>query len=168
MEPQKSSARSIKRFKEDLISSHDPNFLFKDSAHFKTIKEKVNDVLKTHFDQKAFEKEQKEQAKSRGKSRFDKKITKKKKLIGLLSDFSLKLGLDTPPRTINSKILTFVTVIIIILSLAIISFVIINGKSLDVLVLFLVILWTLIFAVVYLLCVFCSTVHRIILCVHFF
>ena len=153
MEPIKNKGRSIKKFKEELIASHDDTFLFKDSSGFKSIKDKVNDVLRTHFDQKAFEKEQREKAKPSSKSRFDKKAVKKKKLIGLLTDLSVKLGLDINARKINKNILTFVTILNIILSLAITSFIVINGKSADVLVLFLVVIWTLLFASIYFLCV---------------
>jgi len=153
--PKHKGHRSIKKFKEDFISGHDEEFMFKDSSGFKTFKEKINDILKTHFDEKSFEKEQKEKAKnstarSNTKSRFDKKASKKKKLIGLLSDFAMKLGLDANARQINKNILTFITIINIIISLAITSFVIINGKSADVLVLFLVVIWTLLFAAIYL------------------
>jgi pilus assembly protein TadC len=68
----------------------------------------------------------------------------------LLSDLALKLGLDVNARKINSIILTVITVINIIISLAITSFVIVNGKSADVLILFLVVIWTLLFAAIYL------------------
>jgi Flp pilus assembly protein TadB len=148
MESSKSKERSIKKFKEDLISSHDEN-LFKDSSGFKTIKQKVNDVLRTHFDQKAFEKEQKEKAVSSSRSRFDKKAGKKKKLIGLLAELALKLGLDINARKINGIILTIVSAINIVITLAITTFILVNGKSADVLVLFLLVIWTLLFAAIY-------------------
>jgi archaeal flagellar protein FlaJ len=139
----------IKKFKEDLISGHDKDF--KDSSRFKNLKDKINEILKTHFDPKAFEKDQKERARRNAKSRFDKKAPKKKKLIGILSDFNLKLGLDSGARALNGKILTFVTIITILLSLIITMFVILNHKSLDILIMFLISIWTLVFLAIYLL-----------------
>lgn len=142
--------KRVDSFKEEMISSHDDRFTFKDSKHFRTIRDKVNDALKTHFDQKAFEKEQNEQSK-KTTSRFDKTNLKKKKIIGLFSELALKLGFDTTAREINSKIVTFVSLINILLSLVILGFVIANGKSLDVLIIFLMVIWTLVFGALYLL-----------------
>ncbi len=140
-----------KSFKEEMIASHDDRFVFKDSKTFQVFKDKVNGALKTHFDQKTFEKEQHEQAKNKGKSRFDRSHTKKKKIIGLFAELALKLGFDTTAREINTKIVRFVTAINIVLSLIILGFVIANGKSLDVLMMFLILIWTLLFAALYLL-----------------
>jgi pilus assembly protein TadC len=152
MESNKNQSRlNVKRFKEELISSHDPALAFKDSSHFKNIKEKVNDTLKTHFDPKAFEKEQKEQAKRSSRSRFDKRASKKKKLIGILSDLSLKLGLEVSARILNAQIVKFVVVINIMLSIVLTGFVLFNHKSLDILAVFLISVWTLVFVVLYLL-----------------
>ena len=81
--------KRVDSFKEEMISSHDDRFTFKDSKHFRTIRDKVNDALKTHFDQKAFEKEQNEQSK-KTTSRFDKTNLKKKKIIGLFLGISIK------------------------------------------------------------------------------
>jgi len=141
----------LKTFKEEMIAAHDDRFQFKDSKNFQGFKEKVNNVLKTHFDQKAFEKEQHDLERNKGKSRFDRGHTKKKKIIGLFAELALKLGFDTTARDINKKILTFVTAINILLSLIILGFVLVNNKSLDVLVVFLILIWTLLFIAMYLL-----------------
>jgi Flp pilus assembly protein TadB len=141
----------VKTFKEEMIAAHDDRFQFKDSKSFQIFKDKVNSALKTHFDQKTFEKEQRELEKNRGKSRFDRSHTKKKKIIGLFAELALKLGYDSTARDINNKILRFVSIINIILSLIVLGFVVVNGKSLDVLVVFLILLWTLLFAAMYLL-----------------
>jgi len=140
----------LDKFKEEMIASHDDRFMFKDSKNFQIFKDKVNGALKTHFDQKTFEKEQRELEKNRGKSRFD-RSHKKKKIIGLFAELALKLGFDATARDINKKILTFVTTINIILSVIILGFVLMNGKSLDVLVVFLILIWSLLFVAMYLL-----------------
>jgi len=147
----KKAKNELKTFKEEMISAHDDRFSFKDSKSFQGFKEKVNNVLKTHFDQKAFEKEQRELEKNKGKSRFDRSHTKKKKIIGLFAELALKLGFDSTARDINKKILSFVTTINIILSLIILGFVLVNNKSLDILVVFLILIWTLLFIALYLL-----------------
>jgi len=139
-----------KKFKEDLIASHDSRFSFKDSPHLKSMKEKVNDLLRKHFDQKTFEKDQKESSRNRSRSRFD-KVKKKKKIIGLFADFALKLGFDETARDINRKVLIFVSSIVILLSVTITGFVIVNHKSLDILITFLALLWTLVYGAIYLL-----------------
>lgn len=143
------------KLKEELISSHIDGTVFKDSKKIQSFKDKVNSFLKGHFDQNTFEKEQKEQVKNtKLKSRFDKnKVHKGKKLIGLFADFALKLGLDENARQINKSILFFVTLFNVLVSLIIIGFVIINNKNIDILILFMLILWTIVFAALYLLTV---------------
>ena len=142
------------RLKEEIIASHADGTVFKDSKQILTFKDKVNNLFKAHFDQSTFEKEQKEQAKNRMKSRFDKNSKhKSKKLIGLFADLALKLGLDENARAINKKILSSVTAFNIMVSLIIIGFVIANNKSIDILVLFMMVLWTVVFAAIYLLTV---------------
>jgi len=142
------------KLKADLIASHADGTVFKDSKQILTFKDKVNSFLKGHFDQTTFEKEQKEQAKNKIHSRFDKnKQRKGKKLIGLFADLALKLGIDENARAINKRILFFVTAFNIMISLVILLFVIANNKSIDILVLFMMILWTVVFAALYLLTV---------------
>ncbi len=143
--------KEVDTFKEEMISSHDDSFSFKDSKDFQTFKDKLNGALKTHFDQKAFEKEQHEQAKNKGKSRFDRTRVKKKKIIGLFSELALKLGFDATAREINAKIVGFVAIINILLSLVILGFVVVNNKSLDVFIVAMIIIWTLLFGAIYLL-----------------
>jgi len=148
---QRKEITRINTFKEELIAnSHADRFSFKDSANFQNLKDKVNNALKIHFDQKAFEKHKQESAKRNSTSRFDKRHTEKKKLIGLFSELAFKLGFDSTARDINAKILRFVSVICIFLSAAVISIAIFNNKSLDTIIIFLMVIWFLIFAAVYL------------------
>jgi len=145
------------KLKEELISSNKDGAKFKDMKDIETFKGKVNDVFNSHFDPKTFEKEEKaKKAKEKNniKSRFDKSQKHKgKKLIGLFSELAMKLGLDENARAINKKILFFIVSFNILISLAIASIVIINNKTLDVFILFMIVLWTVVFLALYLLTV---------------
>jgi Flp pilus assembly protein TadB len=140
-----------KKFKEDIISEQSKVFAFKESSTFKNFKNKINTALNKHFDQKAFEKSQKEQVKLSSGNRFDRASKKKKKLIGLLAEFALKLGFDSNARDVNKKLLRIVTIICVVLSIVVSEFVVVNDKSIDVLMTFLIFIWTLFFVGTYLL-----------------
>ncbi len=149
---QRSERFNQKRYKEELIASHsNTRFSFKDSKKFKDFKEKINDSLKKHFDEKTYNKEQKSASKHTTRSRFDKTHREKKKLMTLFSDLALKLGFDTSAREIHKKIVHIVVTFCIILSLAVLGFVLFNGKSLDTFIIFMIVIWTLILVVSYLL-----------------
>ncbi|MGV8141510.1 MAG: type II secretion system F family protein [Candidatus Woesearchaeota archaeon] len=140
-----------KKFKEEILSTQSSAFIFKEPTTFKNFKERINSALNKHFNQKAFEKSQKEHTAQNSRDRFDRSAKKKKKLIGLFAEFALKLGFDSTARDINKKVLRFVTLLCVFLSLVVTGFVIFNNKPLDILVTFLLFIWTLIFAVAYLL-----------------
>jgi flagellar protein FlaJ len=138
-----------KKFKESLISEHSGIFSFKDSSSFKNFKDKLNKILNIHFDQKALEKSQTEESRHPAKNRFDKRFKKKKKLIGLFADFALKLGYDSNARDINKKLVRVVSIICILFSIVLSGFVLVNNKSLDVMIAFLLFIWTLVFIGLY-------------------
>jgi len=139
------------KFKEELLSSYDDKYAFKDSKKLKDFKQKINYTLKKHFDEKAYVAEQKNSSKHDSHSRFDRAKKGKKKIIGLFADLALKLGFDESAREINKKVLRLVSLICIAFSLFIASFVIVNGKTVDTLILFLIAIWVLVFIALYLL-----------------
>ncbi len=141
--------RSLKNFKEELISSQDSSVQFKEFNSLNNFRDKFNNLLKAHFDQATFEKDLKRVALQKNSSKFDRVSKPKKKLIGLFADFVTRMGLEISPRDINKKILTIVAIISAILSFIILSFVIVNHKSLDVLFLFLLVIWILVFLAIY-------------------
>ncbi|HEY9705246.1 MAG TPA: type II secretion system F family protein, partial [Allocoleopsis sp.] len=113
------------------------------------MKEKLNDALKKHFDEKTFNKEQK-QAKTNKVSRFDKRAKKGKKIIGLYSDFALRLGLDIPARDIHKRVLFSTGFLNVLISILILIMILVNDRTLDIFVTFMIFLWTLGFVVIYL------------------
>ncbi|HYD03268.1 MAG TPA: type II secretion system F family protein [Alphaproteobacteria bacterium] len=138
-----------KNFKDELIESSDIRVSFKDSKNLTEFKDKINSVLKTHFDEKTFEKEQKDAKKA--KSRFDKKQKKGKKIIGLFSDFSLRLNIDMPAREINKMVVYLSIFLTILISLVVMGFVIANDRTIDILLTFWIFIWTLGLGLIYLL-----------------
>jgi Flp pilus assembly protein TadB len=152
-EIQKKGRLSPQKLKEELITSNSNGAVFKDAKNIINLKGKVNGFLNEHFDQKTFEKTKKEEKnKGKIKSRFDKnKAVKGKKLIGLFSDLVSRLGLDENAREINKKILFFIIAFNTLITLMIAGIVVVNDKSVDVFVLFMVILWTVVFIALYLL-----------------
>jgi Flp pilus assembly protein TadB len=148
----KSERFNQRKYKEELIASHSGSkFAFKDSKNFKDFKDKINDSLRKHFDEKTYIKEQKIASKHTSQSRFDRVRKEKKKIMTLFADLALKLGFDTSAREINKKVVRVVVGFCILLSLLVLGFILINSRSLDTLVMFLLVIWTLVFAAFYLL-----------------
>jgi len=140
-----------RRYKEELIASNSDKFVFKDSKKFTSFKDKLNLSLRKHFDEKTYTKEQKNSSKHSTHSRFDRVHKEKKRIMNLFADFALKLGFDTSARAIHKKVVIGVTIFCSLLSLFILGVILVNGKSLDTFILFLLFIWTLIFVAVYLL-----------------
>jgi flagellar protein FlaJ len=147
----KSERFNQRRYKEELIASHSGRFAFKDSKKFKDFKEKINDSLRKHFDEKTYVKEQKIASKHNTRSRFDKVRKEKKKIMSLFAELALKLGFDTSAREINKKVVRVVLIFCTLLSILVLGFILVNNKSLDILIMFLLVIWTLVFAALYLL-----------------
>ena len=142
--------------KDEIIESHaDDKYRFKEEKNLKKLKERINDMFRKHFDADTPNKEtpdvMKTHVTTKVVSRFDKKRSKPKKLISLLYDLIIKLGYEYNPRDLNKRIMTGVSFLTSFFSLVILIFVIANGKSLDVLVTFLLVIWTLVYAAAYLL-----------------
>jgi Flp pilus assembly protein TadB len=140
---------SSRSFKDELLNSQEEEFSFRDSKSMNELKEKLNDALKTHFDEKTFIKEQKEIKTKSKTSRFDKRAKKGKKIIGLFSDFALRLGIDVPARDIHKRVLFSTGIIMFLISLVITLMILVNDRTVDILVTFLIFTWTLVFVAVY-------------------
>jgi Flp pilus assembly protein TadB len=149
------------KFKEELLDSHSSDkHTFKDLSGIKNAKNIINNLFNEHFNPEALKDQGKDRVKEKVKisnkitTRFDKKKVKSRKIIGLLSDFTSKLGYDENPRNTHTKILKYVSYFQILLSLLLMIIVFVNHKSLDVLITFLIVLWTLVFAIIYLIVLF--------------
>ncbi|MGV8086039.1 MAG: type II secretion system F family protein [Candidatus Woesearchaeota archaeon] len=147
--------RSIKSFKEEMIEGQDSSFAFKDFKSINELKDRCNAFFKIHFDQKTFEKESKKVTLNKSISRFDRtSVRPKRPLIGLLTEFVNKLGLEISGREINNRILTAVAIFSGLLSFILISLVIYNQRSLDILIIFLLAIWLLFSSVMYFIILF--------------
>jgi len=155
----KKGKRDIKTFKEEMLAGQDNDFAFKEFKSFNEFKDRCNNFIKLHFDQKTFEKESKKVTLNKNKSRFDKTAKPKKKLIGLFAEFVSKMGFDLTARDVNNRVLVAVAIVSGILSLLLVNLVIFNHKSIDVLVVFLLSIWILFFTVTYFLIVLCILLY---------
>ncbi len=151
------------KFKNELLSELDPKLSFKDGTG--ALKGKINDFLKSHFSTESSDQSKKQDIKkvarqmpkvsSKITSRFDGKKTKPRKLPQLLNDLSLKLGYESSSKELHKSVLKYDAYFCIFISLIVAAFVVVNGKSLDIFVTFLIGIWTLCYAGLYLLSMLC-------------
>jgi len=83
-------------------------------------------------------------------SRFDKKKKAKRKLLEIMGEFLTKIGYEGTPRQFNKKILLFDLKLLAGFSIIFLIIAIMNGLLVDKVVTWLIIIWTLLFAAVYL------------------